>query len=749
MKRLLKANAVMILLFSSLLTYFTFKNNDTVYWNQWGRSEISKEIYLRNTGYSGEDLFHLLTNLAEEEHVNIIKTDYLEEGNSTKVVKSIYITNNEDNPMNEITLSEAYEFEANQNHTNEYYSTKKSEDQNIKAQIADPFDDDHVEIWTLKRFQEKQGNLDGTYRIRAAHNEAIQSFVEELAKRSGISIDELTTQTAFTGTMQSPLETISSIAVIISLILFCILSIFYAINNIKKIGVMKLNGYSNWHIWESLIVNVIYTMIAAGLFLDIMMLFVLENVTRDFILSLIVIQIVFVAVLMLISSGIYLIIKQNTINNLIKNKRPVRVITSISYMVKSLLLFASISIIVFISAGFHDIRLEYHRLKQWNDVGDLAVLVNVDIGNDQASFSQGAMDLQNDFAEYYHELNQKGAIYIDVQEFIPHVQFKTNYVEATNSYDYVDYFDQTAVPLEYRNINFLVNPNYLLNYPLKDVNGNVIKVGEDDRRTILIPDTMSEMKNEIISIYTSKYKDRLLSDARKTGSEIANIDDIKINAILYQADPNGYFTFHPDYEESNDKAYAPIFEVANEQSMTSSEKGDIVVQGLDSPLKLKLDGMTSTEYNQQVNDVTKAYHLDDNSLRYMTIKEVFGNEIESLEQACQQYIIATIICIFTMILITIQLTQMLIETEKKKYCIQKLNGYRFTDRFRKILILNSVMEIFIAAAAILISPSLLNTELNPASLIVIIPLLLLNFILICCLLRYFENKNLTQIVKGE
>lgn len=200
MKRLLKINAIIILLFSSLLTYFTFKNNDTIYWNHWGQSDSSKEIYLRNTGYSGEDLFHLLTNLADEELVNIVKTDYLEEGNHTKIVKSIYITNNEDNPMNEITLSKQYEGTSNLEH--EYYTTQTLEDHDIQAQIMDPFDDDHVEIWTLKRFQEKQGNLEGTYIIRAEQEETIQSFIKELAERSGIPIDELTTQTAFTETMQ-------------------------------------------------------------------------------------------------------------------------------------------------------------------------------------------------------------------------------------------------------------------------------------------------------------------------------------------------------------------------------------------------------------------------------------------------------------------------------------------------------------------------------------------------------------------
>lgn len=749
MKKLLKINAIIILLFSSILIYFTFKNKDTSYWNNWGDSNISEKMYLKNTGYSGEDIYNLLIPLAKEEKVNIIKTDFLEANSGTKIVKSIFLANMTDDVFKQDTLDNDYAFEQHQEDDDFYFSTKKSNNKEQKAYVYDPFDDDYVDFYSLKKFQKEQGNLDGTYTIRSSEQASIQSFMKQFSERSGIPMDELSRQTTFTGTITSPIESITMIATVVSLLLFGILSIFYAVNNIKKIGVMKLNGYSNLHIWQALVVNIIYTMILSAVLLDVCIMFLAKNITKDFMMYLVIMQLALIGVLLCLSSIVYFIIRRNTISNLIKNKRPIKLITSLTYMIKSILLFAIVSFIVFMSASFTSIEQEYKRLEQWNKVSDLAVLVNVNVGNDQASFSQGKTDLQNDFVDYYSQLNKNGAIYVKADEFIPHVVFKTKLNEATGEYGYVDYFDSKSVPQEYTNINFLVNPNYLKENPIKDIQGKNIQINENDERTILIPDTMADMKDSLISIYTTRYKDVLYSDERQFNTEIKNIENAKIHAIIYKTDKNGYFTFNPEFEKNNYKASAPIFEVANEKSMAQSEKGSIQVAGLQSPLKINLHGATNSEYNQHVNEIAKRYHLDDNALKYMTIKEVFGNEIQSLKQACQQYFIAVTVCIIMMILITIQITQMLLEAKKKKYCVQKLNGYKFIDRFKNILFMNTVAEVLITTLAFVCSPALMNIQLNTISILFVIPLLILNFVLICCLLKYFENKNLTHIVKGE
>ena len=46
MKKILQLNAFIMLLFSSILLFFNFKNNDSLQWMDWGHSNVSQDIYL-------------------------------------------------------------------------------------------------------------------------------------------------------------------------------------------------------------------------------------------------------------------------------------------------------------------------------------------------------------------------------------------------------------------------------------------------------------------------------------------------------------------------------------------------------------------------------------------------------------------------------------------------------------------------------------------------------------------------------
>lgn len=261
MKKILKINAVLTILFSSLLIFFTYKNNDTTYWNNWGYADISQELFLRNTGYSGDDLYTMLTTLSKEKKVNMIKTDYLSEKGETKIVKSIYVVDEEDHLFMNNSLIDGKWIDTADMDKEYFLSTKEIDHPNCIGTLFDPFYDDYVEIRTLQGFRSERGSLDGDYILRATNMEYINDFMKELSIRSGIPMDELTTKSTFVSQGASPIAIMCSIALIICFISFALLSTYYAVNSIKKIGVMKLNGYSSLEIWKSLILDIMITMV--------------------------------------------------------------------------------------------------------------------------------------------------------------------------------------------------------------------------------------------------------------------------------------------------------------------------------------------------------------------------------------------------------------------------------------------------------------------------------------------------------
>lgn len=749
MKRILKINAIVAILFCSVLVFFTYKNNDTDYWNDWGQSAKSQTIYLRNTGYQGDDLYAMLTSIANEKKVNLIKTDYLVINKKTVTVKSVYLHDQTDSLFKDTTLIKGRYLTNSDMDKNVYISTRPDQNKQAVGQMFDLFNDDDVQVWTLSRFKSERGNLDGDYIVRASDVSHIGSFIKELSNRSGISVNDLTSQKTFQASSASAIELSTLLGLIICFLLFALLSVFYAVNNTKRIGVLKLNGYSNFHIWKSMIENIVFIMISAALILDILFLFLVTGMTRDFLLHLVILQLLLLGVFLVLSLLIYLIIKKNTIGNLIKNKKPIKLITSITYIIKNGLLLIMIALVVAVSGVFVDIKKEYKQLSQWKEVGSLALLVNVDVGNDIESFSQGKTTLSTDFAQYYDQLNKEGAIYINVEKFTPHEQFKTKINEKTGEIGYVDYFNPKLVPENYVNNTFYINPNYIKNYPIFDSSGHKIHISENDERTILIPDTMASSKDALLSLYKSDYIQSILSDAGHFHKKISGIPTVKMKAILYKADKKGYFTFNDDYASTDYKVYNPIFVVMPQSSMTEGEKSDIQVSGLPSPLKINLHGEDSSQYNQQIGAKVKKFHLDDNNLKYMTINEIFGTQIESLKKAMIEYVMAVIISFMAMFLLTLQMSQMVLEIKKKKYCIQKLYGYKFIDRFKLILVINIIIELIVSICATFMMTSLINETFSWLSYVVFIPFLCIDIIMTISILHHYENRNLSKMIKGE
>lgn len=749
MKKILKINAVLIILFTSLLIFMNFKNNDSSYWMNWGQSQNSQNIYLRNTGFSGADLYTMLTSLADENEVNLIKSDYLISDNKETIVKSVYLGNMQDDLFGDNRLIKGNFITKADNSKNVFISSKNNDSQGCSGLLFDFLDDDYIEVWTLNRFMSERGGLDGDYMIRADNNQAINNFITELSSRSGIDINNLIQQRTFVSVVESPIQTIVTVGTIISLLLFSLLCIYYAINSSKKIGVMKLNGYSNFDIWKELTLSVFSTIIIATLIYDILILFLIKNNSFNFMMMMIAVECSIILLLLLTSLLIYLIIKRNMIGSLLKNKTKIKPVIFLTYFIKSIILLILVVLAVSIGSGLNEANNEYMKMRSWNNVRDLAVLVNLDVGNDAASIKQGDTQLDKDFADYYSFLEENGAVYANVFEINPHVQFKTKFNESTGAYSYQDYFNDENIPQNFTLNTFQINQNYLNTYPLKDINGGNITVDNTSERLILIPKSKENDRKIIEEVYKAAYIDSIKSAERKNGINDDSIPTVKIVSRLYDDSKTDYFSFSTDHEESDYCIKSPIFEVLTNENMTLLEKSNIYVQGINSPLKINLNGKTSEEFNQSIQDSLKEFNLEDNNLKYMTIGEVFANQITTLKTICRQYTIALVMIYIIMTMLTVYLTKLMVEAKKKKYCIQKLYGFTFIDRYKGILVFISITNILISMIAIFIAPNLLQISTSFMSIGIIFAMLVLDVFLVSVIIKYFENKNISQMMKGE
>ncbi len=749
MRNVLKINALIVVIFSIVLTLFSYKSTDTSRFVKWGETDNSTFLDLRNSNIKGDELFGILSTLTIEDHVNLVKNDYMKVGDVDTHVKSVLIGDQNDNLFQNDQLKTGAFLTESTNNQNLYLSTKNENDAECHGVLFDFLNDDSIQIWTLERYKQIRGSVDGNYIVRSSSNENINKFIRDLSTQTGIDSKTLTQQKTFINVISSPIQSVALIGVIGSLITFMLLGVFYAIQNSKAIGVKKLNGHSNFSIWYGLIGDIIYFTLVVTLIINLIIGFMVKGLSLDFVKTVLLIELIVLLLLVISSLFIYIIIKNNKISNLIKNKKTMKPILTLSYVIHCIVFTLVIVFIVSIVHGLHLVNDQLNKLKVFDSVKEYGVLANFETGNDGDSIAQGSDQLENDFEKYYDYLEKdSNNLYISTEKIVPHVMFKTKYNEADGTLTYVDYFDPTTVPQGYVSTNLLVNHNYLNKYPLYDVHHELIQPSES--RMLLIPESKKDQQQTLENIYKSKYIDEVKSHLRKNRKD-ENVDiDVNFKTVIYQPDPKGYFTFSDEYEKDNYVIKDPIFVVVNQNNMTDIEKGAVIVSGINSPLKINMDKQSSDQYNLNNNAILAKFNLDDNHLKYMSIYELFSSEIQSLKTQANQYMIALVFAFIILILVTVQLVKLLIEANKQKYCVQKLYGYKFKDRYFIMLISRVVLNIVLSMIGCkIISQIISDITLTNITYIFITLMIVIDLIIQIVLIHFFENKNVALLVKGE
>ncbi|MDE6475791.1 MAG: DUF1430 domain-containing protein, partial [Erysipelotrichaceae bacterium] len=107
-----------------------------------------------------------------------------------------------------------------------------------------------------------------------------------------------------------------------------------------------------------------------------------------------------------------------------------------------------------------------------------------------------------------------------------------------------------------------------------------------------------------------------------------------------------------------------------------------------------------------------------------------------------------VICM-VMIFITGYLSKLFIQAKKQKYCVQRLYGYSFFDRYRVLLFKHIVITLTVMIIAAILSPQIMQLEYSAISMLIIFLLLCLDILILSISIKRYERKSISQIVKGE
>lgn len=711
-----KVNSI-ILIIISILTFFIlyndaeFKNLDNItrFEDKLDNSYkliIPSDVNKQHSKVVLKDIKEVL----DKYNANIYYTK-LEENTdgSEKYIKYIYFTN--PNYLSNLKVSNGRVFSLDENNSDKFLSTDKTGDSKQIGQISVFNKGTHLEIHTLSSLLEKKLFLDGYCNVKLNNGQDINSFIKDLENK--LHITGITVSQGF----EDETTISSQWFVILALYFLVILVILYDIlKSYKNIGIKKMLGFSKTSIWLDKFKTLAFMQIIIQIIVTIVLCLIKFKYYNDyisnFLIELFLIYTIELVILFIATLIPYIYINKIKVSDMIKNKQPTKEIIIFNLIIKSLFIIIFFIILNISFLNFDEIKNAYSTsYGKWEEMSDYAIISSVYDMPTEELFGDKAFDKQEEMYKYF---NKKGAILADFSEYSPSTR-AIRLKESTYAFE---------------SDNVWVNPNYLKINKVYDVNGNEVKISEEETKTlVLVPDKYRNLEKEITEYY--KFQNRGSSDPIKQNQQIKLIW-IKSNQKL--------FTYALDINpKQNNTVLDPFINVTTEHNGDYSEFSKVMAYS-ENPFKMKLDNSMTIDdnirpelrelgFNQYILDIPRA-------------SDAVAVESKQIKDVMKLLVSIMIILVISLVITIIQNIYTYFKNYKTYLSVRHFLGYGLFNTFKEYFVL--IFINWLAIIFIIRFFNLMNLKLQViTSVICIFTELLLSLII----LIMFNKRNINTILK--
>lgn len=701
-----KFTTIFFIIITIFITIISFNKNNS--------KELERLLNIEQTGNAvkivmpesiksidKKKVFGIIDNTLKKYDGNLILSKV--DTNNNIYQKYIYCTNND--YLNKIKIDSGRNLSIKDNWNHNFISMKNTSKSNQIGVISNFGGNYNLEIHTLKSFIDSGGNFDGVYVIN--YNKSVNSnvIVKTLEDKLNVNI---TTMPIY----PDSLDDIPLYPIIIVLYLITAILIFYDIlNSYKEIAIEKLNGYSNKRIWLSRICVILITQFFIFLlvsFITSIIIFKQYNIYYlKFILSLLFLNIIFLLVSFIMFSIPFIYVKHIKIVDMLKNKNEINTIIKMNSVIKIVLTVILLTMSITSISDYKQIKGFYNdSFKVWEKTKNYVVipyLYALPPNLINTKLTKFSVDL-------YKYFNKTGAILADFEvvsnEYLTQNPSKNNNIETT----------------------IKVNPNYLSQNFIYDMNNKKINISEKNKNfVLLVPQKYKAQKQKIINFYTFQ-------------NGQVEIENQKTSIIWIKNDQK-IFSYRLDINpKEGNTVKNSIIQVLTENNGTDSDY-DIVLGVNGNPFKIKTNNpngisnyirpkLKELGINQYLPEITSVY----DSISY---------DIEHIKLIMEISIVSTLISLFGIVIITIQNIFNYFEQNKRILAIESFHGYKMRDKY-----LNYLKNISIIWAIIIIASLVISVFKIVSLLTIVIPILIIEFLISIVTIKLIEKKNLIRIVKG-
>ncbi|MCU5182559.1 DUF1430 domain-containing protein [Bacillus toyonensis] len=738
MKKILITLVLVAYAVSSFVFTKHFEKREMVNINFSDRNGI--QVVELNKDERPEDKLRKIEELSKKEKINIYKLSYKPIKTSKKQKVIIYAAIGD-----ETQFKQKYPLEwgkiFNQDHSvASYLSSRDTKDKEQVGKINMFSPELMVEIKPIEAAKDE--NLRGAYFVDSNNPNVVQKVKEKLNTEIGFKTEESERAGAMNILENQGVDKYFIIVLTIVLLLIFLSFLYYILLNYKSLAIRKLFGYTDRELIfkhllkESIQIHTLSLMVV--IIGQVIYLFFYNGMSKflDFGSTWIVWQLIFSGISILVSLLPSLMIYHIKILELLKNKKPLKLVQFLNYSSKFIF---SIFLIIFsfnLINYYQDLSVQNSNQEKWDTTKNY-------------SFYEYQSNIIGDRTNWEYETgikskklfgitNQKGALLIKPSDGITYKK-QLEYNNSLNNTigDVKEYDPHGGNTLQ-------VNSNYLHDNPVYDLNGEKINIDADygDYLVILVPNKYRSNEADILKIYKEWYQFTRFIDEDKhkesIGEKIEPHKQVEIK-LTYIQDNQKHFLYNPMLEVKNQNySKGAILIVVNSENMG----GDSYLSYLTGRYFFPKVDNPSQPYKELKEDI-KIAGLQDIILTTPSLYSIVDDYLFKLKSELQFTLLFVTLLLSIEIIITCFTILNYLERNKFIHAVQRINGFDFYKRHSKICFLLSLFWLIIYLGA-------LTFKLATYTIIsLIIPTYwLVELLIVYFIIRFVEKKKNKDVLKG-
>lgn len=652
-----------------------------------------------------EKVYNCIKEVVKVHNANIY---FSKVGSDGQFVKFVYLTNL--SYFDNFEISNGRGFNLNDMESDKYLSSNDTGDEKQLGVISIFAGTEVFEVKTLRSMLDADFLLSGQCTVQLSDNDDINLFMKDLEEKLNIvGVQEEDLKIEIPDYYYNKWIVPSLYCMITLLILYSILKSY------KKYGIQKMLGYSNKDIWlkEVLVLTVVQGLIfiIVSIIMSLILFKQFNVYYIRFLKKLFLYNLCQFAILFIVASIPFIYLQKISVVEVIKNKRNIKDIIIFNSVLKSLLIVLSFSLISKGINNFDKIQNVFNdKYKAWDAAEGYYIIPLMNVKNGDITSEE-----EKSIADLYFNINKDGAVMANFTSFSPEQrQFAIEDKKPSYESDIVT-----------------VNPNYLKENLVYDLNDNPIYISENEKDLILlVPDKYKENEKEIRDmweIYKKGYGENSVAANEKT-------------KIIYIKSNQNTFSYEADVNLDNgNMVNDAILRVVTESNGTEWEFGTVIGY-TGNPIKIKVDPYLSAEdyIYEKLREVGLEKYVD----KIVPANDGIAFESKSVYKLLMFIIGGLVIILIAMIIIIMQNIVCFFEQYSKKIAIRGFNGMGILEKYKECFNL-----IFITSLIAFIISIYINMDLK-----ILIPLsiafMFIDLLMTIVMIRYINKKRISSIIKG-